>query len=147
LNEKMGYILKRDFNSRHARAIPQPSGRWRARRRIDIGQAGRVHGRQDARRHVQPRCHGGRGVGRGKGCRCRHRSGGDRLPWRNAHGRGRHPAVQRTSARPRRRTSGRLRSTAVRRGAANRAGRWRQQPPTRRRSRSRRAGTMTRGSS
>ena len=89
----------------------------------------------------------GGGVGRGKGCRRRHRSGGGPPAWRNAHGRGRHPVAQRTCARPRHRTGGRVRSTAARRGASNRACRWRQQPPTRRRSRSRRAGTITPGSS
>jgi len=136
-----------EYHFRHARAIPSPSGRWRARRRIDIGQAGRVHGREDARGHGQQRCSGGGGVGREMGCRCRHCIGGGPPPWFNAHRRGRHPAAQRTCARPRRRTGGRLRSTAVRRGASNRAGRWRQQPPTRRRSRSRRATTITRMSS
>jgi len=131
------------------RAIPWPSGRWRARRRIDTGHANRLHGRERARGHVQPRCRGGGGVGRGKGCRRRHRSGGRPPAWRNAHGRGRHPAAQRTCARragrPTRRTGGRVRTTAARRGAPYFAARWRQQPPTCRRSRSRRAGTITRG--
>jgi len=36
---------------------------------------------------------------------------------------------------------------AARRGAGNRAARWRQQPPTRRRNRRRRTGMITRGSS
>jgi len=137
--------------SRHVRAIPWPSGRWRAGRRIDTGHAGRLHGHEHARGHVQPRFRGGGGVGRGNGCRCRHRSGGGRPAWRNAHGRGRHPASQRTCARragrPTRRTCGRVGSTAARRGASNRTGRCCQQPPTRRRNRSRRAGTITRGSS
>jgi len=140
-----------DWNSRHVRAIPWPSGRWRARRRIDNGHAGRLHGREHVRRRVQPRCGGGGGVGRGNGCRRRHRSGGGPPACRNAHGRGRQPAAQRTYARrvgrPARRTSGRMRSTAAQRGASNRTGRWRQQPPTRRRNRSRRAGTITRWSS
>jgi len=68
------------YYSRHVRAIPWPSGRWRARwrarRRIDTGHAGRLYGRERAQGHVQPRCRGGGGVGRGKGCRLRHRSGG-----------------------------------------------------------------------
>jgi len=77
---------------------------------------------------------------------------GDRPPaWRNAHGRGRLPAAQRTFARragrPTRRTGVRVGPTAARRAASNRAARWRQQPPTRRRNRSRRAVTITRGSS
>jgi len=108
------------INSRHVRAIPWPSGRWRERRRIDTGRAGagapgrlnhgRLHhgadrharcqcghdGRERARRHAQPRCRGGGGVG---WCRRRHRSGGRPLAWRNAHGRGRHPASQRTRAK------------------------------------------------
>ena len=46
---------------------------------------------------------------------------------RNVHGRGRHPAAQRTSARragrPTRRICGRVGSTAARRGATNRTGR------------------------
>jgi len=137
--------------SRHVRAIPWPWGRRRARRRIDTGRAGRLHGRERARGHVQPRCRGGGGVGRGKGCRHRHRSGGRPPAWRNAHGRGRHPAAQRTCARragrPTRRTGGWVGPTTARRGASNLAARWRQQPPTRRRNRSRRAGTISRESS
>ena len=66
-------------------------------------------------------------------------------------GRGRHPAAQRTCAqragRPTRRTCGRVGSTAARRGASNPTVRCCQQPPTRRRNRSRRAGTITLGSS
>jgi len=112
---------------------------------------GRLHDRENARGHVQPRCRGEGGVGRGKGCRRRHHSAGGPPAWRNAHGQGRHPAAQRTCARrvgrPTRRTDGRVGSTAVRRGASNRTGRWRRQPPTRRRNGSRRAGTITRGSS
>jgi len=61
--------------SRHVRAIPWPSGRWRARRRIDTRHAGRLHSRERAREHVQPRCRGGDNVGRGKGFRRRHRRG------------------------------------------------------------------------
>jgi len=133
------------------RAIPWPSGLWRARRRIDTRHAGRLHGRERARGHVQPRCPGGGGVGRGKGCRLRHRSGGGPPVSRDAQGRGRHSAVQRTCARraglPARRSGGRLKPTAARRGASSRAARWHQQRPTRRRKRSRRAGTITRGSS
>jgi len=90
-------------------------------------------------------------MGRGKGWRRRHRSGGGPMAWRNDHGRGRHPATQRTcerpAARPTRRKAGRVGSTAARQGAYNRTGRWRQQPPTRRRNRSRRAGTIMRGAS
>jgi len=37
------------LDSRHVRAIPWPSGRWRARRRIDTGHAGRLYGRERAR--------------------------------------------------------------------------------------------------
>jgi len=138
-------------NSRHVRAIPWPSGRWRARRRIDTWHAGRLHSRERARGHVQPRCRDGGNVGREKGCRRRHRSGGGPPASRDAHGRGRHSAAQRTCAgragRPTRRTGGRVGPTAARRGASNRAARWRQKPPTSRRNRSRRAGTITRGSS
>ena len=143
--------LQKTSNSRHVRAIPWPSGRWRARRRIDTVHAGRLHGREHTRGHVQPRCRGGGGVGRGKRCRRCHRSGGGPPAWRNAHGRGHHPAAQRTctqrAGRPTRRTGGRVGSTAARRGASSRTGRWRQKPPTRRRKRSRRAGTITRRSS
>jgi len=147
--ERLQYSVK--WNSRHVRAIPWPSGRWRARRRIDTGHAGRLHSRESARAHVQPRCRGGGGVRRGKGCRRRHRSGGDPPASRDAHGRGRHSAAQRTCARragrPTRRTGGRVGPTAARRGASSRAARWRQKPPTSRRNRSRRAGTITHGSS
>jgi len=70
---------------------------------------------------------------------------------RDAQGRGPHSAAQRTCARragrPTRRTSGRVGPTAARRGAFNRAARRRQKLPTSRRNRSRRAGTITRGSS
>jgi len=138
-------------NSRHVRAIPRPSGRWRARRRIDTRHAGRLHSRERAWGHVQPRCRGGGGVGWGNGCRLRHRSGGGPPASRDAHGRDRHSPAQRTCARragrPTRRTGGRVGSTAARRGAPNRVARWRQQLPTRRRNRSRRAGTITRASS
>jgi len=138
-------------NSRHVRAIPWPSERWRAVRHIDTGHAGLLHDREHARGHVPPRCRGGGGVGRGNGYRPRHRSGGGPLAWRSAHGRDRHPAAQRTCARqagrPIRRTCGRVGSTAARWGASNRTGECCQQPPTRRRNRSRRAGTITRGSS
>ena len=93
----------------------------------------------------------GGGVGRGKGCCRRHRSGGGPPASRDAHGRGRHSAAQRTCAgragRPTRRTGGRVGPTAARRGASDRAARWRHKPPTSRRNRSRRAGTITRGSS
>jgi len=106
------------LDSRHVRAIQWPSGRWRARRRID---AGRLYGRERARGHVQPRCRGGGGVGRGKGCCLRHRSGGGPPASRGAHGRGRHSAAQRTCARqagrPTRRTGGRVGLIAARRGA------------------------------
>jgi len=142
---------KAGYNSRHVRAIPWSSGRWRARRRIDTGHAGRVHSRQRARGHVQPRCRGRGGVGRGKGCRRRHRSGGGSPASREVYGRGRHPAAQRTCARragrPTRCTGGRVGPTAARRGASSRATRWRQKPPTSLRNRSRRAGTITDGSS
>ena len=145
-------VIRESFtkDSRHVRAIPWPSGRWRARRRIDTGHAGRLYGRERARGHLQPRCRGGGGVGRGKGCRLRHRSGGGPAASRGAHGRGRHSAAQRTCARragrPTRRTGGRAGLIAARRGACNRAARWRQQPPTRRRNRRRRADTITHGS-
>jgi len=95
--------------------------------------------------------HRGGGRGAGKGCRRRYGSGERPPAWRNAHGRGRHPAAQRTYARragrPTRRTGGRVGPTAARLATSDRAARWRQQPPTRRRNRSRRAGTITRGSS
>ena len=39
------------------------SGRWRAWRRIDTGHAGRLHSRKRARGHVQPRCRGGGNMG------------------------------------------------------------------------------------
>ena len=128
------------------RAIPWPSRRGRARRRIATVHAGRLHGREHTRGHVRKG-----GVGRGKGCRRCRRSGGGPPAWCNAHGRGHHPAAQRTctqrAGRLTRRTGGRVGSTATRRGASNRTGRWRKQPPTRRRNRSWRAGTITRGSS
>ena len=127
--------------------VPWPSGRWRARWRIDTRHAGRLHSRERARGHIQPRCRGGGGVRRGKGCRRRRRGGGGPLAGCNAYGRGRHPAAQRTCARPTRRTGGRMGSTTARRGASNRAARWREKPPTCRRNRSRHAGTITRGSS
>jgi len=88
---------------------------------------------------------------RGKRWRRRHRSGGGPLAWRSANGRSRHPATHPTCARraerPTWRTAARVGSTAARRRACIRTGRWRQQPPTRRRNRSRRAGTITRGAS
>jgi len=133
--------------SRHVRAISWPSGRWRARRRIDTGYTGRLHGRKHGRGHVQPRFHIGGGVGQRKGCRRRRRSSGGPPAWCNAYGRGRHPAAQRTCARPTRRTGGRMGSTTARPGASNRTGKWRHQPPTRRRHRSRRACTIICGSS
>jgi len=115
-------------DSRHVRAIPWHSGRWRARRRIDTGHAGRLYGRERARGHVQPRCRGEGGVGRGKGCRLCHRSGGGPPASRGAHGRGRHSVAQRTYARrggrPTRRTGGRVGLIAARRGACDRAARW-----------------------
>ena len=93
----------------------------------------------------------GGGVGRGKGCRLRHRSGGGPPASRDARGRGRQSAAQCTCARrvgrPTRRKGGKVGPNAARRGASNRAARWRQQPPPRRRNNSRRAGTITRGSS
>jgi len=134
-------------NFRHVRAIPWPLGRWRARRRIDTGYVGRLYGREHARGHVQPRCRGGGGVGRRKGCCHRWRSGGGPPASCNAYGRGRLTAAQRTCARPARRTGGQMGLKTARRGACSRTGRWRQQPPTRRRHRSRRAGTITRESS
>jgi len=113
-------------DSRHVREIPWPSGQWRAGRRIDTGHAGRIHGREHARGHVQPCCRGWAGVGQGKGCRCRRRSGGGPPSWCNAYGRGRYPAVQRTCARPTRRTGGGMGSITARPGASNCTGRWRQ---------------------
>jgi len=85
--------ILRDY-SRNVRAIPWPSGRWRARRRIDTGHADRLHSRKRARGHVQPSCRGGGGVGRGKGRRRRRRSGGGPPASREADGRGRHSAAQ-----------------------------------------------------
>jgi len=122
-------VLADEDNSRHVRARPWPSGQWRAGQRIDTEHVGRLHGREHARGHVQPRCRSGGGMGRGKGCRRRHRGGGSRPAWRSAHGRGRHPAAQRTCARrarrPTRRTGGRVGPTAARRGASNSGARWR----------------------
>jgi len=142
-------ISKQSFAStryfRHVRAIPWPSGRWRARRRIDTGHAGPPHGRERARGQVQPRCLGGGRAGRGKGYRRRHDSGGGPPASRDAHQRGRHSA--RRAGRPTRRMSGRVGLTAAQRGASNRAARWGQKLPTSRRYRSWRAGTITRGSS
>jgi len=127
------------------------AGRWRARRHIDTGHAGRLHSRERARGHVQPRCRGEGTLGRGKGCRRRHRSGGGSPASRDAHGRGRPSAAQRScSGRtgwPARHTGGRVEPTAARRGAFNHAARWRQKPPTSRSNRSQRAGTITSGSS
>jgi len=112
------------------RAIPWPSGRWRARRRIDTGHAGRLDGRERARGHVQLRCRGGKGVGRGKGCCLRHRSGSGPPASRDAHGRGRHSAAQRTYARragrPTQRTGGQVGPTAAR---SSRGGRSHDVPP------------------
>ena len=34
--------------------VPWPSWRWHARRRIDIGHAGQLHGSECARGHVRP---------------------------------------------------------------------------------------------
>jgi len=137
--------------SRHIGAIPWPSGRWRARQGIDTGHAGRLCDHERARGHVQPRRRNGEGVRRGKGCRLRHRSGGGPPASRDAHRGGRHSAAQRTRARragrPTRCTGGRVGLIAGRRGASIRAARWRQPPPARRRNRSWRAGTITRGSS
>jgi len=138
-------------HSRHVRAIPWPSRRWRARRRIDTGHAGRLHSRERAQEHVEPRCRGGGNAGRDKGCRRRYRSGGGPPASRDAHGRGRHSAAQRTCARlagrSTRRTGGRAGPTIARRCASNRAARWRQKPPTSHCNRSQRAGTITRSSS
>jgi len=103
-------ILLFKSNSKHVRAVPWPSGRWR---RIDTGYSGRLHGLEHARGHAQPHCRGGGGVGRGKGCRRRRRSGGGPPAWCNAYGRGRHTAAQRTCARPTRRTGGRMGSTTA----------------------------------
>jgi len=117
---------------------------------MDTEHAGRLHSRERARGYVQPRCRGGENVGRGKGCRRRPRSGGGPPASRGAHGKGRHSAAQSTCARragrPTRRTGGRVGLIAARRGACNRATRWRQQPLMRHRSRRRRAGRITRGS-
>ena len=82
---------------------------------------GRLHSHERARGHVQPRCRGGGNVGRGKGCRRRHRSGGGSPASRDADGRGIHSGARRTS---------------------NRAGRWQadgpsQQKPARRHDHSR----------
>ena len=136
-------------NSRHVGAIPRPLGWWRAGRRIDTGHAGRLHSRERAWGHAQPRCRRGETVGRGMGCRCRHRSGGGPPASRDAHRRGRHSSGLRTCARRAgrrtRRTGGRV--GLIARGASNRAARGRQQPPTRRCNRRRRADTITRGSS
>ena len=78
---------------------------------------------------------------REKGCRLRHRSGGGLPALRDAHGRDRHSAAQRTCAgrvgRPTRRTGGRVGPTTARRGASNRAARWLQISPTSRRNKSR----------
>jgi len=126
-------------HSRHVRAIPWPSERWRARQRVNTGHAGRLHTRERARGHVQPRCLGRGNVGRGKRCCRGHRSGGGPQASRDVHGTGRHSAVQRTCARragrPTRLTGGRLGPTAARRGASNRAARWRQKQPTSHRNR------------
>ena len=136
-------------NSRHVRAIPWPSGQWRARRRIDTGHAGRLHTRERAWGHVQPSCRRWESVGRGKGGRRRHCGGGGPRASRDTHRRGRHCAAQRTCARragrPTRRTGGRVGLIAARRGVSNGAARWRQKPPTRRRNRRRRAGTINWG--
>jgi len=88
-----------DQDSRHVRAIPWPSGRWRARRRIDTGHAGRLPSLERARGHLQSRCRSGGRVGQGEGCRRRHRSGGGPPASRDAHRRGRHSTAQRTCAR------------------------------------------------
>jgi len=104
------------YDSRHMRAIPWPSGRWRAQRRIDTGHAGRLHGLERALGRVQSRFRSGGRVGRGEGWRRRHRSGGGPLASRDTHRRGRYSAVQRTCARrtgrSARRTGGLVGSTA-----------------------------------
>jgi len=58
------WCARRTTNSRHVRAIPWPSGRWRARRRIDTGHAGRLYGRERARgpRLVKTQCSGSSGT-------------------------------------------------------------------------------------
>jgi len=86
-------------NSRRVRAIPWPSGRWRARRHIDAGHAGRLRSLECARGHVRSRCRRGGRVGRGEGCCRRHRCGGGPVALRDTHGRGRHSAAQRSCAR------------------------------------------------
>jgi len=144
------YTVQRKI-SRHVRAIPWPSGRRRARRRINTEHTSLLHSRERARGHVQPRCRGRRRVGRGKRCHRRHRSGGGPPASCDAHGRGQHSAAQRTCARRTGRctwrTGGRVGPIPARRGASNHATRWRQKPPTSRRSKSRRASTITGGSS
>jgi len=66
--------------------MPWSSRRWRARRRINTEHSGHLHGRVHAQGHVKPRCRSGGNVGRGKGFRRRHRSGGGPPAWRNARG-------------------------------------------------------------
>ena len=87
------------INSRFVRAIPWPSGRWRARRRIDTGPAGRLHNLERARGHVQPRSRSEGRLGRGEGCHRRLRSGGSPPASRDTNERGRYSARQRTCAR------------------------------------------------
>jgi len=98
------------------RAIPWPSWRWRARRRIDTGHAGQLHSRERARGRVQPRCSGGGRVSHGEGYRRRHRSGGGPPASRDTHRRGRQSAAQhictRRTGRSARRTGGRVGPTA-----------------------------------
>jgi len=101
MKERWDRRFPHGINSRHVLAIPWPSGRWRAWRRIDTGHAGRLYSRERAQGHVQPCCRRGGNVGRGKkGCRRRHRSGGGSPASRDADGRGLHSAAQRTSNRP-----------------------------------------------
>jgi len=73
LNSTARSVSKINKMFRLVRAIPWPSGRWRAARRMDAGHAGRIPSRECARRHVQPRCRVGGRVGPGKGYRLRHR--------------------------------------------------------------------------
>jgi len=119
-NRRLPLVPEQYPESRHVRAVPWPSGRWRARRRIDTGQAGRLHSRKRARGHVQPRCRGGGNVWRRKWCRRCHRSGCGPPASRDADGRGRLSAAQRTCARragrPTLRTGGPVGRTAARWG-------------------------------
>jgi len=61
-------------------AIPWPSGRWRDRRRINTGHAGRLHSRKRARDTATLPRRGARGAGKGVPPQRRRLAGAARRP-------------------------------------------------------------------